>query len=395
MSQPSPFYDSPHEFEPLVPEKRRAELISRSSMTVRRSIGLASQCHPSTLETLRNLLREMNSYYSNRIEGQGTHPYDIERALRANYSGDADTARLQRLAVAHIDAERALEGVPTDEVLRFEFLQAAHRAVYERLSETDRRNGQGLIEPGRFRSGRVLVGRHVPPEAASIPAFAKRFDAAYGKSTSLDSALMLVAAAHHRASWVHPFDDGNGRAIRLQTQCALFPLSNGLWSVSRGLARQRDAYYAHLANADAPRAGDLDGRGFLSDAALGRWCEWFIDMCDDQIAFMTRLLNLDGIERRIRSLIAARSADDTRYRAETVAPLFHLFATGPCPRGTFLSMTGLGERTARDALAHLLRVGLVTSPDHRSPVRIAFPLDSLQLLFPDLYPEAASHYTAS
>ncbi len=53
-------------------------------------------------------------------------------------------------------------------------------------------------------------------------------------------------------------------------------------------------------------------------------------------------------------------------------------------------MTGLGERTARAALAHLINSGLVTSPSHRGPVRIAFPLASLQLLFPDLYPEAAT-----
>lgn len=107
---------------------------------------------------------------------------------------------------------------------------------------------------------------------------------------------------------------------------------------------------------------------------------------------MTGLLDLDGVHRRIRALITLRAADDTRYRTETVLSLFHLFAAGPSPRGEFLSMIGLGERTARGALAHLLRVGLVTSPDHRGPVRIAFPLDSLQILFPDLYPEAAGAY---
>ena len=71
-------------------------------------------------------------------------------------------------------------------------------------------------------------------------------------------------------SWVHPFRDGNGRSVRLQTHCALFPVSAGLWSVSRGLARRRDEYYAHLDAADAPRAGDLDGRGNLSDRACER-----------------------------------------------------------------------------------------------------------------------------
>jgi hypothetical protein len=52
-------------------------------------------------------------------------------------------------------------------------------------------------------------------------------------------------------------------------------------------------------------------------------------------------------------------------------------------------MTGLGERTVRDIMRHLLKGGLLTSDSHRGPLSIAFPLDSLDLLFPRLYPEAA------
>jgi Fic family protein len=390
MNSRSAYYDSPHEFEPLVPERRRKELSELGAEVAERSIALGASAHASTIESIRALVREMNSYYSNRIEGQSTHPLDIARALRADYSDNADTARLQRLAVAHIDAEQELETSTMESSLQFSFLQAAHRAVYRRLSETDRQTTDGPIEPGLFRTERVVVGRHVPPEALAIAAFARRFDAVYAKPHAGGDRLLMVAAAHHRASWVHPFPDGNGRAVRMQTQCALMPLSKGLWSVSRGMARQRDSYYALLANAEAPRAGDLDGRGFLTDSGLASWCKWFIDLCADQIDFMTRMLDLDGVERRLRSLVAARSANDSRYRIETVTPLFHIFATGPCERRTFLTMTGLGQRTARAALSHLFSEGLVTSPDNRGAVRIAFPLDALQILFPDLYPEAAT-----
>lgn len=116
----------------------------------------------------------------------------------------------------------------------------------------------------------MVVGHHVPPEADCIEGFARRFDEVYARVARLDETFLVVAAAHHRASWIHPFQDGNGRAVRLQTHCALFPLTRGLWSVSRGLARNRDAYYRFLAETDASRAGDLDGRGNLSDAGLAR-----------------------------------------------------------------------------------------------------------------------------
>jgi Fic family protein len=384
-------YRFPHEFEPLMPQRRLDELAERSRSIVTQSLALTGKVHPATISSLRSLLREMNSYYSNRIEGQGTHPVDIARALRADYSTTPETARLQRIAVAHIRAEQDLEGPPTTEVLRISFLQRAHQRLYSELRPEDRTDSSGVpIGPGEFRTNLVSVGRHLPPDPDTIAAFGERFDAVYAKSHPLDSTLLAVAAAHHRASWIHPFADGNGRAVRLQTHCALFPYSGGLWSVSRGLARQRDAYYAHLEAADAPRSGDLDGRGNLSDAALATWCAWFLDVCGDQVEFMTSLLNLDGLRRRCKALLAASAVADSAYRVEMALPLFHLFIAGPTPRGEILAMSGLGERTARSALSHLIRVGLVTSPDHRSPVQIAFPLDALQILFPDLYPEAAT-----
>ncbi|MGS0759188.1 Fic family protein, partial [Roseateles sp. GG27B] len=48
----------------------------------------------------------MNSYYSNKIEGEHTRPVEIEQALAKVFSDDRAKARLQRLAVAHIETER-------------------------------------------------------------------------------------------------------------------------------------------------------------------------------------------------------------------------------------------------------------------------------------------------
>jgi Fic family protein len=176
----------------------------------------------------------------------------------------------------------------------------------------------------------------------------------------------------------------------LQTHCALWTLSGGLWSVSRGLARRRDEYYERLDAADAPRQGDLDGRGNLSEKELHRWCEWFVGTCEDQVSFMTRMFHLDGMKTRIQALISFRAAHDKRIRFEAALPLYHLFLAGPTARGEFQQMTGLGERTARTLLSHLIETGLVTSTGHVAPARFAFPLDALQFLLPELYPEAAS-----
>ena len=378
---PSSPFTRPDQFEPLLPQSGRDALRERSRGVIERTLRLSSE-----------RVREMNSYYSNRIEGQGTHPRDIERALRRDFASEPTIARLQRLAVAHIEAERELESTVVDgghTALSSAFVLRAHDALYGRLSEADRRDADGrVVTPGRWRTEHVYVGRHVAPLAEALPAFLRRFDDVYGPSPILEDQLLVVGAAHQRMAFIHPFLDGNGRACRLQTHTALWPLSHGLWSVSRGFARNRDAYYAHLDAADAPRAGDLDGRGNLSERALHAWCAWFIGVCDDQVTFMTQLFDLDGMKKRIHALIAFRSVHDKRVRMEAALPLYHLFVAGPTARGEFHQMTGLGERTARTLLSGLLETGLVTSAGHTAPVRFAFPLDALQFLLPGLYPEA-------
>ncbi len=387
-------YTQPAQFEPLMPQRRLDELEERARAVVARSFLLAGSAHPATIARLRELVLAMNSYYSNRIEGQSTHPLNIERALRRDFSDKPDVARLQRLALAHIEAERELEQrmAAGEAVLSSAFLQQAHAALYGRLSSKDRTTTDGrVVLPGSLRVVQVAIGRHEPPLWSSVPAFLARLDKAYLRNSGLETTLIKIAAAHHRTAWVHPFLDGNGRAVRLQTHCALCPFSAGLWSMNRGLARNRDIYYQMLDAADSHRQGDLDGRGNLSEKTLWAWCDWFLSIAEDQVGFMGKLLDLDGMKTRLDALISYRSKFDKRIRAEAIVPLYHLFLAGPMPRGEFLQMTGLGERTARALLSRLIETRLVASEGHTAPVQLAFPLDALQFLLPELYPEAATH----
>ncbi len=387
-------YTDPAQFEPLLPQQGLDVFRSRAAAITETSSRLSSKAHPATLARLRELLRAMDSYYSNRIEGQSTHPLNIERALKRDFSDRPETARLQRIALAHIDAERELEERVEQGAnpLTGTFALDAHRAMYGRLSPADRTSADGVVvQPGEIRTTQtVRVGEHVPPEPRSIGRFLGRYEEVYAPKRSHDERLIRIACAHQRLAWVHPFIDGNGRAARLVTHAALYPITGGVWSVARGLARRRDEYYARLADADEPRRGDLDGRGNLSEEGLRRWSGFFLDVCEDQSAFMERLLDLDGMKARITALIAFRSTMDRKIRAAAVLPLYHLFTAGPATRAEFRQMTGLGERTAQALLSRLLATGLVESETPLGPVRFGMPLDALQFLFPDLYPEAAT-----
>jgi Fic family protein len=397
-SKPIEVYDQPHQFEPLLPQKALHELALATRDVVEQSFRLQGAAHASTRDRLRELLRSMNSYYSNLIEGQGTHPQNIDRALRQDFSSTPDVAQRQRIALAHIDAEKELEQQVAQgaQPLHSDFLLLAHARLYGRLTDVDRRTPQGRsVEPGALRQEDVAVGRHQPPAWKSLSAFLDRADAVYSRPASLDSVLYTVASAHHRMAWTHPFLDGNGRACRLQTHAALLPLSAGLWSVNRGLARQRDRYYELLSNADMARQGDLDGRGNLSEKRLREWCRFFVDLCSDQVGFMAQMLDLGQLKQRLAGLVLVRSesAAYKNYGKEAVLPLHHVLAAGPVTRGEFAQMTGLGERTARKLLSQLLQDGLLVSDSPKGPVGIGLPLDALSLLFPNLYPEAATEPT--
>ncbi|EHR69312.1 hypothetical protein BurJ1DRAFT_0421 [Burkholderiales bacterium JOSHI_001] len=395
-------YDQPHQFEPLLPTQARQEpLLAKAHDLALAASRLANQ--PLAAE-LRGLLRAMNSYYSNRIEGQHTRPLELEQALHKDFSRDAKLAARQRLAVAHIDAEVELEqryagagGVAG--LYSTQAVKDIHLALFARLAPPDLRTDEGeTIEPGSLRRREVSVGRHVAPKADSLGVLLERWAAFYGGVRRGDAALLAMAAAHQRLGWIHPFVDGNGRVMRLHTHTLLSALgyTGGLWSPLRGFARSVDRYYDLLAAADEPRRGDLDGRGNLSEAALVDWIDYVLDVCLDQVSFMRSMLNLGAIDQRIAACLNfEQEVLKSGVRLEALRPLHYLFVTGlEIERGEFKRMTGLGERTAVNVLSALVRRGLLRSDTVQGKVRFGMPLHALRFYFPALWPEAEADTAA-
>lgn len=397
-------YDAPHQFEPLLPDERsmgplleRASDLSRAATTLGSGTALAAQSH------LRELLRAMNSFYTNRLEGEHTRPGDIERALQQDFSSNRELARKQRLAVAHIDAERHLEAVldarmaAGDDVRSWLYSMQAvtelHARIFKGLPKSDLKLSDGTsVAPGVLRKRAVAVGRHEAPVAASVPRFIDRWGDVYGRVRRGEASLIALAAAHHRLAWVHPFLDGNGRTVRLHTHLGLraMGLSQGLWSPLRAFARTEERYKALLQAADEPRRGDLDGRGNLTQAGLVEWIGYTLDVCIDQVTFMRGLLDVERMRDRISAALAFDEIERrTGVRREAVMPLHYLFATqGELARADFKTMLGLGDRVTSQVISALLRQGYLTSSSAYGPLRFAVPRHALRFYFPMLWPEA-------
>src|SRR5690349_12376476 len=88
--------------EPLLPaEGSSPHLVDLATELVAKSNLLAGRLHPIVINSIGNLVRSMNCYYSNLIEGHDTHPIDIEKALADDFSYDVKKRELQQEAKAH------------------------------------------------------------------------------------------------------------------------------------------------------------------------------------------------------------------------------------------------------------------------------------------------------
>ncbi len=404
-------YRNPSEMEPLLPsgapdlEDLAREVVSSSSV-------LGGQLHPITQQAVIELLRLINSYYSNLIEGHSTHPVDIERAMRQDYATDPAKRDLQKESLSHINCQRAVEArlheTSALNIADCDFISWLHRFFYEQLPDELRRvrdkdtGEQVEVRPGEFRQREVIVGRHVGPSWEHLPSFLSRFGAAYapGKYHGV-MPLIAIASSHHRLMWIHPFLDGNGRVTRLYTDACFLRLplfGYGLWNVSRGLARQRNEYMAALSGADAHRYNDYYGRGNLSNKGLTSFCRFFLEVCLDQIAFMQDLLKLDSLLDRISGYVSMRGAKlipgpKSEYQSlkpEAAYMLQEALLRGEIGRGNIVRVSGRAERTGRELLRQLLDEGLLVSDTPKGPVRMSFPTHVAGHLFPDLYPALAT-----
>ena len=75
----------------------------------RTTARLAGSMPPEIRKEMARLVRSMNCYYSNFLEGHQTTPREIERALRKDFSNDSKQRILQYEALAHIHVQQLID----------------------------------------------------------------------------------------------------------------------------------------------------------------------------------------------------------------------------------------------------------------------------------------------
>ena len=372
--------------------KHRNLLSDLSVDLATKSVGLVSSLPKGILEALAPLVRSMNCYYSNLIEGHNTHPIDIELAMKGDYSQDKKKRNLQLEAKAHIEVQQWIDnGGLNGQELTINGLCELHKRFCEFLPEEllyvtgDKSNIR--INPGNFRNHDIQVGNHIAISPGSVPRFLKRFEEAHKNISKIDK-IIASATAHHRLLWIHPFIDGNGRVARLMSYAVLKNTLNtgGIWSIARGLARNEAIYKGHLAACDLQRRNDLDGRGNLSEEELANFAVFFLKTCIDQVNFMETLMQPNNLHKNIL-LWAEEEMRSNRLPLKCNIVLEAILYRGTLSRGEIAKLLNLGERQARRVTSALIECGVIISESTRAPLKIAFPAALASRWMPGLFPE--------
>ena len=396
------------DFTPLLPQDNNGnidpELLSMAEELCIKSATLTGSHAPQVLYGIKELLRKVNSYYSNQIESEGTHPIDIDKAARQEFSNDSKEKQLQQLSLVHIEVQKYIENYFTEGQTPYsrDFILDVHSELYSHpdmahfLQIEDKENDT-IIEmiPGKLRESNVRIGQHIAPNYTELSSLFNKYELLYRIPNHATQAKKIIyaLASHHRLMWIHPFLDGNGRTARLVLDGIFTSMElggYGLWNISRGLSRRSEDYKRYLALADMTRQGDLDGRGVLSTKAFISYIKFMLEVGLDQVNFMNKNLKMHSLHERIESYIrlSKEGLFNTKPLPKYSELLFkELLMVGEVPRGKVMDIIHTKERTATTLIKELIQMDFLESNTPKSAIRLKFNAHFASYIFPELIPQ--------
>lgn len=378
------------------------ELRDKAEMICYKSAALTGGHNQILLDEIASTLRVTNSYYSNLIESQGTHPLNIEKAMKQNFSKNEKNKNLQLLSLKHIEVQENIRNsidsfsTPYDN----EFIKKLHYSFYQDLPtsflELENDGIAYKMTPGEYRGIDVVVGDHIAVPfqevTSAMSEFNKQYANAINKSTKSE-ALLYALCSHHRFSWIHPFADGNGRISRLLLDGVLQSIGltgYELWNISRGLARNKKDYLKYLGMADMPPQSMTDGRGKLSVRGLEYFLNFMLDTCLDQIEYMGNNLKIDILSNKLEKFIRLSQEemlerDPLPAHSQKLLPMFLI--KGEIQRSEIPGIIGMKERSATALTSSLLKMGYIQTNGPKDPFKLKLDSYMASYIFPNIFPQ--------
>ncbi|MBI2888674.1 MAG: Fic family protein [Candidatus Liptonbacteria bacterium] len=242
---------------------------------------------------LKDIFQMFESLGSARIEGNNTTLAEFVEKIIENPSKKAKDEGLREI----FNIERAIEfiekNVDKKTVFNRALLSEMHKIIVDGLTPPPK--GEGSRHPGSLRPINVSIQRslHVPPDHVKVPEYFDELIHFVNQSIDTQYHLLAIALSHHRMAWIHPFDNGNGRIIRMFTYAFLikqgFQVRNGrILNPTAIFCMDRNRYYEMLALADSGE-----------EEKTLEWCSYVLEGLRAEIEKIDRLLDLSYIVNTI------------------------------------------------------------------------------------------------
>lgn len=252
---------------------------------------LKSDTHQLVFQQIRQIFQTLESIGSSRIEGNNTTIMDYVESTKIQTTPELFSPQEDIREILNIEnAMKYIEDNINDIPISSFFIRELHQLTVNGLSY----KREGAQHPGCFRGQNVRIGgsTHTPPDYTQVEPMMQELMDFVNKEDSPKYDLLKIAIAHHRFVWIHPFENGNGRVVRLFTYALLlkyvFKSRDRIINPTAVFCSDRDAYYSYLSKADT---GTNEG--------LLEWAEYMLRGLCSEIEKIDRLSDYEYLKNSI------------------------------------------------------------------------------------------------
>jgi Fic family protein len=239
---------------------------------------------------LKEIFHILETLGSARIEGNNTTLSEyVEKIIEDEIEDEASDEIINLENAIKFIEDNTDKETPINRA----YISEIHKILTKDLTPPP--NGEGSINSGNLRQHSVSIqsSGHTPPEPLVLNDYFENFIEFINFNHKEQYQLLMVAIAHHRFEYIHPFDNGNGRMGRLLNYAFLikmgFQVKNGrIINPSSVFYTNRDKYYDMLSRADS-----------LKDEDILEWCEYFLLGIKNEIEKIDSLLNVKYVKETI------------------------------------------------------------------------------------------------
>ena len=265
-------------------------------LEILRNQNITMDIHPMLFTQVKAIFHMIESLQSARIEGNRTTISDYVTAKFEKKDESESIKEIQNIENA-IEYVNLCYSEDKDFKLSTHFLKELHTLITKDLTK------EGSRESGKFRSCNVKINNaiHTPPDMVFVNDYIEQLINWINQDDKMQMQLLKVAIAHHCFTWIHPFDNGNGRMSRILTYAMLrqygFDMSY-LLNCTAVFCIDRNKYFDMLQLAD-------EG----SNECKLSWCEYVLNGINAEMSKVSKLMNKQFFVSKIVTPAINRALD--------------------------------------------------------------------------------------